>query len=154
MWKKIKPYVIFIAIALGIGGLSAIISMGSMDFYDQIVKPKLSPPSFLFPIVWSVLFILMGISSAMIYKAKSPESSSALFIYFVQLIVNFFWSIFFFNFNAFLFSFIWIIVLWLLIIYMIYLFYQIDKTAALLQIPYLLWVTFAAYLNYMIYLLN
>ncbi len=154
MWNKIKHYVIFIAIALGVGGLSALLTMGNMDIYEEIARPKLAPPGFLFPIVWTILFILMGISSARIYKSEDSRKNEALFVYFLQLGVNFFWSIFFFNLQAFLLSFIWIIILWLLIIYMIILFYRIDKPAGLLQIPYLVWVTFATYLTYMIYIMN
>ncbi|MBQ2754058.1 MAG: tryptophan-rich sensory protein, partial [Clostridia bacterium] len=89
-----------------------------------------------------------------IYKSGDSRKNEALFVYFLQLGVNFFWSIFFFNLQAFLLSFIWIIILWLLIIYMIILFYRIDKPAGLLQIPYLIWVTFATYLTYMIYIMN
>lgn len=152
MSKKIKPYLISIIIALGVGGLSAFFTRGNMNFYETIVKPPLSPPMIVFPIVWGILFTLMGISSAMIYKEENNRT--ALFVYAVQLVVNFFWSIIFFNMQAFLFAFIWLILLWLLIIWMIYEFYKLNQTAALLQIPYLLWVTFAGYLNVMIYLLN
>ena len=157
MWKKIKPYVISVLIALAVGGLSALITRGNMDIYDQIVKPKLAPPGFIFPIVWTVLFILMGISSAIVYvKAKDARTiqKTGLGVYTLQLIVNFFWSVIFFNFQAFLFSFLWLILLWILIVIMIIRFYKISPLAAYLQIPYLIWVTFAGYLNLMIYLLN
>ncbi len=157
MWKKIKPYIISVAIALGVGALSALFTRNNMDIYDRIKTPPLAPPGILFPIVWTVLYTLMGISSAIIYTKGKNENIpvyDALKIYGIQLAVNFFWSIFFFNAEAFLFAFIWIILLWVLIIKMIKSFYEIDKLAAYLQIPYLLWVTFAAYLNLAIYLLN
>lgn len=156
MWKKIKPYVISIIIALGVGGLSALITKDNMNIYDTIIKPPLTPPSWLFPVVWSILFVLMGISSAIIFeKSKGNlKGEKPLIIYGVQLLVNFIWNIIFFNLNAFLFSFVWLIFLWVLIILMIYLFCKVDKTAALLQVPYLLWVSFAGYLNLMIYILN
>lgn len=157
MWKKIKPYVISIAIALAVGGLSALITKDSMDIYSTVNQPPLAPPGFLFPIVWAILYILMGISSAKIYTSKklAPQyASKGLLVYGVSLFFNFFWSIIFFNLRAFLFSFIWLLVLWILIIYTIYLYSKVVKWAAYLQIPYLLWVTFAAYLNLMIYLLN
>ncbi len=157
MWKKIKPYIISVAIALGVGALSALFTRNNMDIYDRIKTPPLAPPGILFPIVWTVLYTLMGISSAIIYTKGKNENIpvyDALKIYGIQLAVNFFWSIIFFNAEAFLFAFIWIILLWVLIIKMIKSFYEIDKLAAYLQIPYLLWVTFAAYLNLAIYLLN
>ena len=111
MWNKIKHYVIFILIALGTGGLSALLTKGNMEIYDEISRPLLSPPSFVFPVVWTILFILMGISSARIYKSGDSRKNEALFVYFLQLGVNFFWSIFFFNLQAFFFSFVWIIIL-------------------------------------------
>lgn len=157
MWKKIKPYVISVAVALGVGALSALFTRGNMDIYDRIQTPPLTPPGILFPIVWSILYTLMGISSAIIYTKGKDESIpiyDAFKIYAIQLAVNFFWSIIFFNLEAFLFAFLWILLLWVLIIVMIKKFYEIDKTAAYLQIPYLLWVTFAAYLNFAIFLLN
>jgi len=152
MFKKLKPYLVSVAISVGIGALSAFFTMGNMEVYENINKPLLSPPSFLFPVVWSILFILMGISSAIVYLKGG--GGKALFIYGLQLVVNFFWSIIFFNMQAYLLSFIWLIVLWILIIIMIVKFYKISPLAAYLQIPYLLWVTFAGYLNLMIYLLN
>lgn len=158
MKNRIKPYVISILIALGVGALSALITKNNMNLvYEQVNKPPLSPPMMLFPIVWVILFVLMGISSAMIYINKNSDSdsaSSALKLYGVQLVFNFLWPIAFFNFQFFLFSFIWIMALWVLIIAMIVKFSKINKTAAYLQIPYLVWTTFAAYLNLMIYILN
>lgn len=158
MWQKIKPYVISVLIALGVGGLAAFITSGNMDLYDNIVKPPLAPPSWLFPVAWTILYVLMGIGSAIIYTMRCQTNPalrmSALRIYALNLIVNFFWSIIFFNFRAFLFAFIWIMLLWFIIILMILSFKKVNKTAAYLQIPYFLWVTFAAYLNLMIYILN
>ena len=150
-WKQL---LISIGIALGIGGLSALVTMNSMDKYETMAKPALSPPGFLFPIVWAILFTLMGISSYLIFNSEDSRKPFALFIYGAQLAVNFFWPIFFFNFSEYLWAFIWILLLWLLIILMIKKFYPINKVAALLQVPYLLWVTFAAYLNFGVYLLN
>ena len=157
MWNKIKPYIISILIALGVGGLSALLTRDNMDIYSRIVMPPLAPPGFLFPIVWTVLYTLMGISSARIYlegKEDNKLAADALKVYALQLALNFFWSIIFFNLEAFLFAFIWILLLWVLIIIMIRKFNAIDPLAAWLQIPYFLWVTFAAYLNLTIYILN
>lgn len=157
MWKKIKPYVISILIALGVGGLAAWLTMDSMEIYGMINQPPLSPPGWLFPVVWTVLYVLMGISAALIYKnkrASADEKKIALKIYGFQLIVNFFWTLIFFNLRSYLFAFLWLILLWILIIVMIVRFVRIKPLAGWLQIPYLLWVTFAGYLNFMIYLLN
>lgn len=156
MNSKIKTLIIAIAIPLIVGGLSALISGGGMETFEQINKPPLSPPGFLFPIVWTILYILMGISSYLIYTSDShpTEISEALKVYGLQLSVNFFWSIFFFNFGWYLFSFIWLLLLWVLILIMIIKFLPISKTAAYLQLPYLLWVTFAGYLTLGVYFLN
>ena len=156
MWKKIKPYIIGIIIPLAAGGISAFLTRGNMEM-EGTLKPSLSPPSSLFPIVWSILYILMGISSAIIYKrrAENPEiASKSLTIYALSLAVNFLWSIIFFNLKAYLFAFIWLLLLWVLIILTILDYKKISSAAAYLQIPYLLWVTFAGYLTFMIYLLN
>jgi len=157
MFTKIKPYIISAAIALAVGGLSSLLTAGNMDLYSRITPPPLAPPSILFPIVWTVLYILMGISAAMIYleKDKKPkEVSRALIVYAVNLFLNFFWSIIFFNMQAFLFSFIWLVLLWITVLIMIIEFYRIKPIAAKLQIPYLIWLTFAGYLNFAIYILN
>lgn len=157
MWSKIKPYVISVAIALAVGGLSALLTANSMNIYSEIVQPPLAPPSILFPVVWTVLYILMGISAAMIYNERQNQPvqvSRALTVYAFNLFLNFFWSIIFFNMRAFLFAFIWLIALWAVILIMIIRFAKIKPVAGLLQIPYLLWVTFAGYLNLAIYILN
>ncbi len=157
MFKKLKPYIISVAIALAVGGLSYLLTSKSMEFYSTINKPALAPPGWIFPIVWTILFILMGLSAAIVYTDKlstDKQRKDALTVYAVQLIFNFFWTLIFFNLRAFLFAFIWIIILWALIIVMIIEFYKIRKLAGIIQIPYFLWVTFAAYLNLMIYLLN
>ena len=155
--KKIKPYIISILIALGVGGLSAFFTRNNMDLYSEIIRPPLSLPSILFPIVWTILFILMGISAAMIYTNKTaPEyqKKSALYTYAISLIVNFFWSIIFFNMRSFLFAFVWLILLLYLIIKTIIKYKKIEPVAAYLQIPYALWVTFAGYLTLAIFILN
>lgn len=154
MRKEIKSYIVAILLPLAVGGVSALLTMGSMDIYETINTPSFAPPGIVFPIVWTFIYILMGISSGIIYNSKSKDKDNALFIYIIQLMVNFVWSIIFFNLRAFLLAFLLIIVLWVLIVLMISRFYKIDKTAAYLQIPYLLWVTFAGILSFAIYLLN
>lgn len=156
MTKKTKQFLICLAIPLLVGGLSALITRTGMDIFETINKPSLSPPGWLFPVVWTILFILMGIASYLVLVSEKPqgEINRALTVYGIQLIFNFFWSIFFFNFSLYLFSFIWLVLLWLLILATAVLFYRISKPAGYLMIPYLLWVTFAGYLNFQIYLLN
>ncbi|MCH5212039.1 MAG: tryptophan-rich sensory protein [Oscillospiraceae bacterium] len=157
MWNKIKPYVISILIPLAVGGLSAWLIRDGMAQYIEMEKPPISPPAILFPIVWTILFILMGIGSALIYvnRDKNKETAEgALRIYGIQLAVNFFWSIIFFNMQAYLFAFIWLVLLWVLILIMILEFRKISHAAAWLQLPYLLWVTFAGYLTFAVWLMN
>ena len=157
MWKKIKPYIVSILIALAVGGLSSLLTKNNMDVYNVINRPPLAPPMVLFPVVWGILFVLMGISNAIIYtnRAIKPEGAgTALRIYGLQLLVNFFWSIIFFNIQAYLFAFLWLLLLLVLIILMIMEFGKISPLAAYLQIPYALWVIFAGYLTLMIAIFN
>lgn len=148
--KKIKTYAVYIVVTLIIGGLSAVLTMESMKEYSSLAKPLLSPPAWLFPIVWSVLFVLMAIGGAK-YNLKSKMVS---FIYMLQLAVNFFWPIIFFNMNLYLFAFVWLILLLILVALMAKQFYMQEKWAGLIQIPYVVWLIFAGYLNFMVYLLN
>ncbi len=154
MRNKTKVFVLSILIAVGIGALSGFLTRGSMDSFEALTKPPLAPPGWLFPVVWGILFILMGISAAIIYLSESPQRTRALKVYTLQLIVNFFWSILFFNLEARLFAFFWLLLLLALVLLMFVLFKRISPTAAYLQIPYILWLLFAAYLNGAIYLLN
>lgn len=152
--KNLKTLLISILIPVGVGVLSAFLTRNSMDVYEKLIQPPLAPPSWVFPVVWSILFILMGISSYIIYRSDSIYRKSALKIYAIQLAVNFFWTIIFFNLEMYLFAFLWLLLLLVLIILMIFSFSKVSKIAAYLQIPYLLWVSFAGYLNLGIYLLN
>lgn len=157
MKKQTRNFIVSVAISLGVGILSALLTRGNMNIYEELNTPPLSPPSFLFPVVWTVLYVLMGISAAMVYNTRtSPlaRRKEALTLYYVSLFFNFFWSIIFFNIRAFLFAFVWLLVLLTLIILTIVKYYKINKTAAYLQIPYAVWVTFAGYLNFGIWLLN
>lgn len=151
-----KTYVWAILLTEAVGALSGWLSKGGMRLYsDTVSQPPLSPPSWLFPIVWGILYALMGISAARVYLSPpSPERSRGLNLYVLQLIVNFFWSLIFFNAQAFLFAFFWLMFLWLLVLGMIFVFYRTDPLAGKLQIPYLLWLSFAAYLNLGVWYLN
>ena len=144
-------------IALITGTLSAILTKGSMSLYEEIITPPIAPPSILFPIVWTVLYVLMGIGAAMIYTDKTApaqKKEKALRVYALSLFVNFMWSLIFFNLRAFFFAFLWLVLLFALIVATIVRYSKINKTAAYLQLPYLLWVAFAGYLTLAIYLLN
>lgn len=157
MLKKLKPFIISIAISLAVGGLSALLNRNNMDIYNTIKTPPLSPPSILFPIVWTILYVLMGISAALIYnkrKINYNDVTSALFIYAISLFLNFWWSIIFFGGKLFFFAFIWILLLDISVISTIKRYNKISKIAAYLQIPYLIWIIFASYLNLAIAILN
>lgn len=152
MKKETKTLIYYLALPLIVGGLSALFTMGAMKNFQFLSKPPLSPPAILFPIVWTILYLLMGIASYLASREKN--SSLAMFFYIIQLFFNFLWSIIFFNFENYLFAFIWLVILWLLILITTVLFWRLNKTAGILMIPYLLWVTFAGYLNLAIYILN
>ncbi|MDD5908441.1 MAG: TspO/MBR family protein [Vescimonas coprocola] len=151
-----KTYAFWIALAEAVGAFSGWLTRKSVKIYNAAVKqPPLSPPSIVFPIVWGILFILMGMGAARIYLSPASKARSrSLLLFLVQLAFNFFWSIIFFNLQAFGFAFLWLIALWILILLMILSFREVDQPAAWLQIPYLLWVSFAAYLNFGVWLLN
>ena len=150
--NKIIIYIKAILLPVFVGALVGIITSGSMD-YNMLQKPPLAPPGAVFPIVWTILYILMGISYG-ILKANNQTDDEIDRIYYIQLAINALWSIIFFNFKWRLFAFIWIILLVIAIISMIRKFYNKNKVAGLLQIPYILWVIFAAYLNFGFYILN
>ena len=157
MVLKWKPLALSLLIALGTGGLSALLTMNSMrEVYAGLNQPPLSPPAWVFSVAWTILFILMAVSAYLVYTsdANQERKRNALIVYGVQLLFNFLWSIFFFDKQWYWFSFAWLIVLWFLILTMILLFSNISRTAALLQIPYLLWVAFAGYLTVGVALLN
>ncbi len=149
-WRKL---LVAILIPLAVGGLSALITSDSMQQFGALNQPPLSPPAWLFPVVWTVLYILMGVASYLV-AVQPKDSTLALFLYAAQLFFNFFWSIIFFGFQNYLLAFIWLVILWVLIILTMIAFYRLDKRTFWLLLPYLLWVTFAGYLNLGVYLLN
>ena len=153
---NLKRFLISIAIPLITGGLSALITSGNMDLYSQINQPPLAPPSWVFPVVWTILYSLMGISLYLVWNSNASYSDKRrAYIFFgAQLFLNFIWSPIFFGMQQFLLAFIVLIFMWIFTLGMILSFYKISKPAGLLQIPYLLWLTFAGYLNFAIYLLN
>lgn len=138
---------ISIMIPLAVGGLSAFLSHEGMDKYELMDKPPLSPPEIVFPIVWTVLYILIGISSYLVWLCGGDERKLPLILYAVQLAYNFMWTIFFFNFAFYGFAFFWLLLLLFLVVLMTICFGKIDKLAGNLQIPYIIWLIFAGYLN-------
>lgn len=151
-----KLLAICIALPLLVGGLSALLTMDSMMLFQTVKKPPLSPPGWLFPIVWTILYTLMGIASYLVLTGEGTmeEKSKAISAYLYQLVVNFLWSTWFFNLQWYIFAFFWLVLLWILILVTLVRFYRLSKPAGYLMVPYLLWVTFAGYLNLGIALLN
>ena len=150
--NKIVIYIKSILLPVLVGALVGLITSGSMD-YNMLQKPPLAPPGVVFPVVWTILYILMGISYG-ILKVNNQTDEEIDWIYYIQLAINALWSIIFFNFKWRLFAFVWIILLAVAIISMIRKFYNKNKIAGLLQIPYILWVIFATYLNFGFYIVN
>ena len=150
-----KKLIICLAIPLAVGGLAALLR-GGMRPYHTLNQPPLSPPGWVFPIVWSVLYLLMGYASYRILTSDADPDAirKALTLYFIQLTLNFLWPLVFFGLQQYFVAFILLLVLWVFIYLTMYSFGKIDDTAQNLLIPYLLWVTFAGYLNLGVALLN
>ncbi|MBR0081158.1 MAG: tryptophan-rich sensory protein [Clostridia bacterium] len=151
-----KPYAFWILLTEAVGGVAALLIRTDTELYRTAVeKPPLSPPAILFPIVWTILYALMGFGIARVRQNADPrEQKICTGIYLAQLVMNFFWSILFFKLRAFGVAFYWLVGLWALILWMVVRFSRTDRPAGLLQIPYLLWVTFAGYLNLGVWILN
>ena len=153
--NKWWTYGIFIGLTLAVGMLSGFLSREGMEQVSKLPQSALTPPSWVFPVVWGILYTLMGFGAARIWLSpESEERSRGLWLYLFQLVFNFFWSLFYFNMQAFGFSLLWVIALWILILLMILSWRKTDKLAAWLPIPYLIWVAFAGYLNFVMWRLN
>ena len=151
-----KVYAFWIGLCEAVGVVSGLLSREGIAIYNAAVsKPTFTPPSWVFPVVWTILFALMGISAVRVtLSAPSKARSWGLNAFIAQLVVNFFWPLFFFNLQAFGFALIWLILLWVLVAAAVWMFRRVDQTAALLLIPYLLWLTFAAVLNCAVWITN
>lgn len=149
-----KKLAICIAIPLGLGIISGLITRGGMEDFEALTKPPLSPPGILFPIVWSILYTLMGISSYIVVESGCSAKGASIKAYGLQLAFNIVWPVIFFSFKMYLLAFIWLLVLLLLVIVTTLLFYSCKKWAGYLMIPYIIWLLFAGYLNIAIYILN
>jgi len=156
MKRNTKLLFVCIAIPLLVGGVAAFLTRNSMVAFEMVSQPPLSPPAWLFPVVWTILYILMGISSYLVLTSEADKEkiSEAIRLYAYQLVVNFLWPTFFFNLGWYGFSFFWLVLLWVLVLLMILRFRDISRVAACLNIPYLVWLTFAGYLNLGIWILN
>lgn len=154
--KRIKKIIISIALPLLVGALSAFLSGDQHAVYDTLTQPPLAPPPWTFGVVWTILYTLMGISAYLVSQSEAqPHGKNKAFVfYYLQLVFNFFWSIWFFRFQMFGFSFLWLIVLLVLAVITAVMFYDKSRTAGWLLLPYIAWLSFAAYLNYMIWMLN
>lgn len=151
---KLKPLLLSLLISLGTGGLAALFTGNSMEFYQSLKQPPLSPPGWVFPLAWTILYSLMGVAAYLVWMRDSTGRNGALFFYGLQLIFYFVWPLLFFNARAYLASLIWLLLLWVLILITTARFFQETKAAGWLMIPYLLWVAFAGYLNAGVWLLN
>ncbi len=153
--KKIdwKCLILNLAVPLIVGALAGFLTRNSMDIYKNLEQPPFAPPSWLFPVAWTILYILMGIAAYLVFQEK-PQGKTALALYFVQLAVNFIWPLIFFNRQAYLFAFAVLVILWLLVLVTTVLFFRISRPAGWLMLPYLLWLTFAGYLNLGVWFLN
>ena len=154
--QTVKAYLFWIIATEAVGVLAGLLTREATRVYSTTMnKPLLSPPGIVFPIVWSILYALMGVGAARVsLTTPSKTRSDSIFLYLVQLTFNFFWSILFFNLANYGVAFVWLVILWGLILWMTLLFFKIDRPAAYLQIPYLIWVLFAGYLNLGVWILN
>lgn len=161
-WGKIWRISLAIAVPLGGGLIVSLFTRDAMTKFGSFNQPPLSPPAILFPIVWTILYVLMGLASYFIWKKgqdsrkKSERSLSraAFIVYFVQLVFNFAWTPFFFILDLFWFAFVWLLAMWVLVLSLVIISYKISKPSFWMLLPYLLWCTFAAYLNCSIAILN
>ena len=156
MKEKWKSLIVCLLIPLAAGGVSALLSDGGMERFSQLNQPPLSPPGWLFPVVWTILYLLMGFASWLVLTSGESQRMviRALRVYSLQLAINFFWSIIFFSLGKYLFAFFWLLLLWVLIIVTMIRFYHVREVAGEALLPYFLWVIFAGYLNLAICLLN
>ncbi len=149
-----KPLLINLLLPLAVGGLSAFFTADSMEVYQILRQPPLSPPGWIFPIVWTILYLLMGVAAYLVWVRDSTGRNGALLFYGLQLAFNFVWTVIFFNLQNYGLALLWILILWVLILITTIRFFRETKAAGWLMIPYLLWVSFAAYLNAGVWLLN
>ncbi len=152
--KKWWTYGIFLAVTQAIGGLSALLTKDGMEAMEHLAQSSLTPPGWVFSVVWPILYTLMAIGAARVYLGTGEDREQGLWLYGFQIFFNFFWSLIYFNMQWFGLALLWLIALWLLILWMTLTFRKVDPLAAWLQLPYLAWVAFAGYLNFVVWRLN
>lgn len=152
--QQYKPYLIFLVAVCAVGGLGALAVKAGMPAYHALEKPWFTPPDFVFPIAWSILYVLMAIGAARVWNSHSRLRVGAVRLFALQLGMNGLWNLWFFALQWHWFAFFWLLALLAAIFAMIRAFSQVDRTAARLQLPYLLWTCFAAALNLGVALLN
>ncbi|MBQ6552448.1 MAG: tryptophan-rich sensory protein [Clostridia bacterium] len=154
-FKKALPFIICITKPLALGGLSALLTMNDMKAYGDIPQPPLSPPATVFPVAWSILYVMMGIASALVWKSyRDDDRQNGLIYYGLQLVLNFFWPLVFFSAKEYWFAFAWLIALLAAVIATAVFFRRVSKAAFWLIVPYIAWLAFAAYLNVGVAVLN
>ncbi|MBE6807160.1 MAG: tryptophan-rich sensory protein [Ruminococcaceae bacterium] len=153
LWKRYKPYILQVLLALAVGGLSALIS-GEMDEYTWLAKPPLSPPGWVFPVAWTVLYVLMGVAAGLVQTSGDKDSGGALLLYYVQLAVNFLWSPIFFGLGWIGFAAVWLALLTVAVYATKVRFGAVSPVAGWLLLPYFIWCIFALYLNLGFVILN
>ena len=153
-WKRYIPEGAFTALTLFIGGIGGLLTKMGMPAYEMAVKPWFTPPAWVFPLVWTVLYVLMGVGMGRVWKSRSPYLPRCLWIFGLQLMLNVFWTVWFFVLRLYGISFGWLLILLAAVLVMVNCFRRADTTAAKLQLPYVLWLLLAAALNYGVWQLN
>ena len=155
MEKKLRTFLIAVAIPLLVGSAAGLLTRNSMQVFENLQQPPFAPPGILFPIVWTILYILMGLASYLIWaKSKKGTNKEILILYGLQLAMNFVWTPLFFLAEQYWFAFAWLVAMWIVIVMMMVKTKKVSVAALLLLVPYVLWCTFAAYLNCGIAILN
>ena len=155
MTQKKKTLIAFIALTFAVGLLAGFLIMDYTDNYLLLEKPPVAPPKWLFPVAWNTLYLLISVAGALAYDAVDySEKRAVLLLYGLQLLLNFLWPVFFFRVGHIMLAFYDLIALWVVILVNIIFYARVNKYSSYLFIPYILWVSFAAYLNYGIYILN
>lgn len=153
---RLLPLCIALAIPLLAGGISAFWTAGDMKLYETMKHPPLAPPGWLFPVVWTILYIMMGVASYQVFTAEvePKQKRKALTVYAVQLLMNMVWSTLFFTYTRYLLALIWLLIMWVIIFLCIIRFWKIRRSAAVMMCVLFVWTTFAAYLNLATYVIS
>lgn len=154
--KSMSTLLASLAIPLLIGGFSSFLTAGDMRNYEYFNHPPLSPPSWVFPVVWSILYVIMGLASYLVYtsNAEPEQKRTALTLYAAQLVMNMFWTVLFFTYVQYLIALIWLVAMWVIILMTALRFYKINRLSGIMMGVLLIWTAFAGYLNYAYYVMS